>query len=79
MERIGRCARRYEYWKKIALSTSDERRRIDSMKKAFFWLELCSAFLLLKIAEDRGKDMTKAKVRISEKLAKYAEEILKEI
>jgi len=79
---LAMCNEYYSKWKDIALRTSDKK----ALERAFFWLELQAAFSFLWALEqskDKNKELKKkiilAKSKLSEKLAKYADEILNEI
>ena len=78
------CSENYKRWKKIALSSGNLEEVKKAMRRAFFWLEMHSAFLALDAAENKKMDkeslfmLLRAKAKICKKLADYAEEILKE-
>ena len=79
---ISICTEHYKKWKDIALSTGDR----NAIEKAFFWLELQSAFMaLFTIEQTRGNDLKVkksliiAKTNLSKKLAEYANEIIRDI
>lgn len=85
-EEIYTCYENYQKWKSLALATTNEQESKKFMEKAFFWLELQSAFITLFAAEQiKGKDpvfkkkILLAKANLSKKLAEYAEKILNEI
>jgi hypothetical protein len=85
-EEISLCSQNYERWKTLALSAQNKEESKRFLEKAFFWLELKSAFITLFAAEQtKGNDpifkrkLILAKTRLSKKLAEYAEKILKEI
>ncbi|MEM5766533.1 MAG: hypothetical protein QW423_02795 [Candidatus Aenigmatarchaeota archaeon] len=85
-EEILLCSENYEKWKALALSAQNKQESKKFFEKAFFWLELQSAFITLFAAEQaKGRDpifkrkLILAKARLSKKLAEYAENVLNEI
>jgi hypothetical protein len=74
------CNDNYQRWKQLALN--GERKAVE---RAFFWLELQTAFIALHSIEQTHQDgeskekLIMAKVNLSNKLADYAKEILKEM
>ncbi|MEM5829607.1 MAG: hypothetical protein QW040_02815 [Candidatus Aenigmatarchaeota archaeon] len=85
-EEISMCVENYEKWKALALSTPKKDESKKFLEKAFFWLELHSAFITLFAAEQiKGGDplfkrkLLLAKARLSKKLVEYAEKVLNEI
>jgi hypothetical protein len=85
-EEISLCSQNYEKWKALALSSQDKEESKRFLEKAFFWLELQSAFITLFAAEQsKGNDpffkrkIMLAKARLSKKLAEYAEKVLNEV
>ncbi|MEM5866392.1 MAG: hypothetical protein QXG39_00530 [Candidatus Aenigmatarchaeota archaeon] len=85
-EEISMCYENYQKWKRLALTTTSQQESKKFMEKAFFWLELQTAFITLFAAEQmRGKDplfkrkILLAKANLSKKLAEYAEKILNEM
>jgi len=80
------CAEHYKKWKQKALEAKDLPEGKKALERAFFWLELHSAFITLSAVEQtRGKDpkvrnkLLIAKAHLSKKLANYANEVLDEI
>jgi len=83
------CAYHYKKWKQKALEAVEAKDLPGGKKaleRAFFWLELHSAFVALHAVEQmRGKDpkvrnkLLIAKTNLSKKLADYANEVLNEI
>ena len=80
------CAEHYKKWKQKALEAKDLPEGKKALERAFFWLELHSAFIALNAVEQtRGKDpkvrnkLLIAKTHLSRKLADYANEVLDEI
>jgi hypothetical protein len=85
-EEISLCSQNYERWKALALSAQNREESKRFLEKAFFWLELQSAFITLFAAEQsKGNDplfkkkIMLAKAMLSKKLVEYAEKILSEI
>jgi len=83
---IALCSQHYQKWKNQALFTSDIYDARKAIERAFFWLELQSAFIVLHAAEQaKGNDkemklkLIQAKTNLSKKLADYAKQILDEI
>jgi len=78
---IALCSEHYKRWKDTALTRGD----MKAMERAFFWLELQTAFIALHALEQSRNDIkTKrkliiAKTNLSRKLAEYANETLKEL
>ncbi len=79
---VAMCTEHYKRWKDTALSTGDKK----AMEKAFFWLELQSAFMALHTIEQvKGSDASTkrkliiAKTNLSKRLADYAKEVMDEI
>jgi len=85
-DQISLCSQNYQKWKGLALSSQNREESRKSLERAFFWLELQTAFITLIAAEQsKGNDpvfkrkILVAKARLSKKLAEYAENILNEI
>ena len=85
-DQISLCSQNYQKWKSLALSSSRKEEEKRFLEKAFFWLELQTAFVTLFAAEQsKGKDpafmrkLMVAKAQLSKKLAEYAEKTLNEI
>jgi len=83
---ITLCSQHYQKWKNQALFTNDIYDARKAIERAFFWLELQSAFIVLHAAEQaKGNDkemklkLIHAKTNLSKRLADYAKEILDEI
>ena len=83
---IATCSEHYQMWKDKALFTNDISEARKAVERAFFWMELRSAFLfLLAIEKTKGTDsetrekLIKAKINLSRKLSEYAQELLNEI
>lgn len=84
-EQLELCTYYYKKWKNLAISSKSLEETKKFMKKAFFWLELQSAYLALWSIENlKGKDpkvkekLMIAKANLAKKLADYAEDILKD-
>lgn len=81
---IALCSEHYNRWKDTAL-TEDGIKARKAMERAFFWLELQTAFIALHALEQSRNDIkTKrkliiAKTNLSKKLADYANEMLNEL
>ena len=83
---IATCSEHYQMWKDKALFTNDIYGARKAVERAFFWMELRSAFLfLLTVEKTNGNDsetkekLIKAKINLSRKLSEYAKELLSEI
>lgn len=83
---IALCSEHYQKWKNQALFAKDIYEARKALDRAFFWLELQTAFItLFALEQARGKDpetkkkLIVAKTNLSKKLADYANEIMKEI
>jgi hypothetical protein len=80
------CSKHYQKWKSLALSASSLEESKKSLEKAFFWLELQTAFItLFTIEQTKGNDpkvlkkLIRARTNLSKKIANYAKEILDEV
>lgn len=80
------CSQHYQKWKDQALFSRDIYEARKCLERAFFWLELQTAFIVLHTIEQaKGNDkevkrkLIQAKANLSKKLAEYAKEILDEI
>lgn len=85
-QKIQICSKHYKKWKQKALLSQNLEHAKKAMEKAFFWLELNSAFLgLWAIEKLKGDDVNIliklmiAKLNLSKKLVEYTEKILEEI
>jgi hypothetical protein len=85
-QQIDICSEHYQKWKSTALNSLDRDEAKKAMERAFFWLELQSAFITLHAIElTVGNDKEKkekilvAKTKLSKKLVEYAKEILNEL
>ena len=83
---VALCSHYYQKWKNQALFSRDMYEARKAIERAFFWLELQSAFVILHAMEQtKGNDkevkkkLILAKANLSKKLAEYAKEILNEI
>ncbi len=83
---ISLCSENYQKWKNQALFTNDIYGARKAIERAFFWLELQSAFIVLhSIEQTKGNDkevkfkLIQAKANLSKRLAEYAKGILDEI
>jgi len=83
---IALCTQYYKKWKSVALNTHDTSESRKALERAFFWLELQTAFITLHAVEksenknpaSRQKIIV-AKANLSKKLADYAQNILDEM
>jgi hypothetical protein len=80
------CSENYQKWKSLALSSNNSGEGRKFLEKAFFWLEIQSAFITLFAAEEaRGKDpafkkkLMIAKASLLKRLSNYAEKTLNEM
>ena len=85
-EQISMCTEHYQKWKDLALATNDMEESRKALKKAFFWLELQTAFMAIwTVEQTKGKNpevkkqLIMAKTNLSKKLADYANEIWNEL
>lgn len=82
---IATCSEHYQIWKDKALFTNDIYTAKKSLERAFFWMELRSAFLFLRAIEQTRTDeetkqkLIRAKLNLSKKLTEYLKERLKEV
>lgn len=84
-EQVETCAVQARKWKETALSAASSE-QTKAMEKAFFWLELQSAFTFLwAVEQTQGrnpavkKKLIFAKANLTRKLADYADKICKEL
>ena len=84
-DQLAICNENYLRWKKKALASSGVEAQ-KAFEKAFFWLEVQTAFIVLhSIEQTRPKDeetikhLIKAKINLSKRLAEYAEATLREL
>lgn len=82
-EQLEICSFHYDKWKNAALAASNKDEVKRNLEKAFFWLELQTAFIALdSVEKNYGKDpkvknkLLIAKANLSKKLANYANEIM---
>lgn len=85
-EQLALCIEHYNRWKKTALSSSDLTKIRKSLERAFFWLELQTAFMALHTIEktygnekEVKRKLIIAKANLVKRLTEYAEEILNEL
>jgi hypothetical protein len=85
-DQVQKCSNHYQKWKDLALNSLDPKESKRCMEKAFFWLELQTAFItLFAIEQTKGKDvrikrkLIEAKTNLSKKLADYAKQTLDEM
>jgi len=84
--RINICSSNYKKWKELALNSKNLEEARKRMKRAFFWIELQSAFLFLDEMEKMStlNDSLKnkvvlAKANLARKLSEYAKTLLDEL
>lgn len=83
---IAMCSEHYKRWKGIALTSEGEKAR-KAMERAFFWIELQTAFIALHAIEQKvshtnmwaKRKLIIAKTNLTKKLAEYADKTLNEI
>ncbi|MFH0711474.1 MAG: hypothetical protein V1944_02760 [Candidatus Aenigmatarchaeota archaeon] len=85
-DQIGMCSQNYQKWKDMALTSRDQVQSRKFTERAFFWLELQTAFISLwAIEQAKGKDpivkkkIQVAKKNLSNKLAQYIDQTMKEL
>lgn len=83
---VALCSHYYQKWKNQALFTTNVNDARKALDRAFFWLELQTAFIVLQAVEQtKGNDkevkkkLIHAKANLSKRLAEYAKEILDEM
>lgn len=83
---IATCTEHYQMWKDKALFTNDIYEAKKAVERAFFWMELRSAFLfLLAVEKTKGNDsetrnkLIRAKINLSKKLTEHLREMINEI
>ena len=83
---IATCSEHYQMWKDKALFTNDIYKARKALERAFFWMELRSAFLfLLAVEKTKGNDsevkgkLITAKLNLSRKLTEYLKEMINEL
>jgi len=85
-EQIELCTNHYQKWKQLALSAKNMQESRNALEKAFFWLELQTAFIALFTMEKLQSNNPEIKLKIiaaksnlSKRLADYANTILDEL
>ncbi|MEM7821246.1 MAG: hypothetical protein QXX38_00285 [Candidatus Aenigmatarchaeota archaeon] len=85
-EQIKTCSYHYQKWKALALSSKNSEESRKCLERAFFWIELQTAFITLFAMEKIGKEdpnirskIISAKANLSKRLVEYAREILKDL
>ena len=83
---IETCTEHYQMWKDKALFTNDIYEARKAVERAFFWMELRSAFMFLHMIEKtNGSDsevkqkLIQAKLNLSRKLTEYMKELTKSL
>ena len=84
-DQIALCTNHYQKWKNLALSTRSMEESKIFLERAFFWLELQTAFITLFTMEKLQGNSPETKLKIiaaksnlSKRLADYADSILNE-
>lgn len=83
---IAVCTEHYKRWKDVALTAEGNKAR-KAMERAFFWVELQTAFIALHVIEQRvsandtvaKRKLIVAKTNLTKKLAEYADKTLNEL
>jgi hypothetical protein len=84
-EKLELCSSYYKKWKEKALFSQNLEESKSAMQKAFFWIELHSAFLALEAMEQKSSDsenlkkLILARANLARKLVEYSEKILEEM
>lgn len=80
------CTEKYKKWRAIALTSENLEEAKRAAEKAFFWLELYSAYLAVFAMEKFGKKDIKSKnkiflarIKICKKLNEYSRQMLNEL
>lgn len=80
------CTEKYKKWKEIALNSVSLEEAKKAAEKAFFWLELYSAYLAVLTMENFGKNDLKSKnkiflarIKICKKLNEYSKQMIEEL
>ena len=80
---IATCTEHYDMWKNKTLFTNDIYEAKKALERAFFWMELRSAFLfLLAVEKTKGNDseikskLITAKINLSKKLTEHLREMI---
>jgi len=83
---INLCSQNYQKWKSLALTANSSQEANKYLERAFFWLELQTAFITLwsvekaegKNPEVKNKIFT-AKANLTKKLADYVDQTFREL
>lgn len=82
---ISLCSYHYQKWKKMALEAKSLEDAKKFFEKALFWLELQACYIALWSVEKTASSprvkerILDAKLKLSKKLADYANKVLKEL
>ncbi|MBI2547144.1 MAG: hypothetical protein HYW23_01720 [Candidatus Aenigmarchaeota archaeon] len=83
---VSTCTEQYKMWKDKALFSNDVYAARKALERAFFWMELRSAFIFLHTVEmAKGDDketkrkLLQAKLNLSRKLTEHLKDTLKGI
>ncbi len=82
-EKLRICLSNYEKWKKLAMQARSLEDAKKFMKRAFFWIELQSAFSFLENVERINDESVRKKIILAKsnlikKLSDYAKQLLDE-
>ncbi|MEM5834922.1 MAG: hypothetical protein QXQ69_03685 [Candidatus Aenigmatarchaeota archaeon] len=80
------CTEKYKKWRNIALNSENLEEAKKAAERAFFWLELYSAYLAILSAEKLAKHNKKlknkifaARIKICKKLNEYSKQMLNDL
>ncbi len=82
---LATCNDGIQRWKEKALLSNDVNEVKKAMERAFFWMELRSAFIFLHTIEqsmenkETREKIIRAKINLSRKLSEHAKELLSQI
>jgi len=84
-EQLEICYRNYKKWKELAFSLSGIESQ-KAMERAFFWLEIHSAFFAVgtlektrKMSKDDKARLIQLKAKLIERLAEYAKTLIDDL
>ena len=84
-EQLEICYRNYKRWKELAFSLSGIESQ-KAMERAFFWLEIHSAFFAVgtlektrKMSKDDKARLIQLKAKLIERLAEYAKTLIDDL
>jgi len=83
-EQLEICYKNYKKWKELAFSLNDIEAR-KAMERAFFWLEMHSAFFAIgaiertrKMSREDVVKLIQLKSKLVERLAEYAKTLIED-